>query len=243
METLRVHLNIHNEIILRCHTCGFAGTALEMLRNESGISWDELPNRIKEAKVFGKDPVPTEWIERAQVWERFAIAFEEAKAWFRNSLRLGTIENLEFGEVGQNSSSQLERLLPGVRLVSRWGKAALFFVELRRSILGLPIQVILRRPKDGRTVTHYNFQPPEPMLLMVPDWALYRDWTKELLVFTDVGMATAMQQKVAEQSSGTEPPIAWVTECHLPLIDELPFRTVRYFPGSHEGGEFALAFA
>ena len=229
--------------IVRCHNCGLAGTALELYRSVSKLTWEDITESLQEARVFGTDPVPKDWIKRAQQWEKFSIMFEKAKAWYRRLARNGQIEEFAFGEVGLSSAYQLERTLPGVKLVSRWGGTAMMTVELYRSILGLPTHVLIRKKKTNRPVASFAFHPPEPLHLMVPDWALYRDWSEELIVFTDLGMAGGLHEVLAQHPSGVAPPLAWIADCHGPLIDEVPCQTIRYLPAEHEGPELALAFA
>ena len=121
IETLRIHLNVHNEVVVR-----------------TGLPWSEIPELLEKHRVFGHEKVPAGWIDRAEDWERFDKMFEKAKALFRRLAQGGQIEDICFGEVGVSSAFELERTLPGVKLVSRWGKSAMFFIELHRSLLGLP---------------------------------------------------------------------------------------------------------
>ncbi len=243
IETLKIHLNVRNEVIVRCHNCGLTGTAMELLRAHTKDTWEVIAGNLQEARVFGTDPVPEDWIERAKQWEKFSIMFEKSKAWYRRMARNGQIEEFAFGEVGMSSAAELERNLPGVKLVNRWGKGAMLTVHLHRSLLGLASHVLIRKKKTNRPVASFVFHPPEPLHLMVPDWSLYRDWSEELTVFTDLSMAGSLHEVHTKHPSGIAPPLAWIADCRGPLIDEIPCRTVRYLPGEHEGAEFALAFA
>jgi len=237
-----IHLNVHNEVVLRCHGCGFVGTALDMLRQQGDLNWEKITAALEEEEIFGDKPVPAEWIERARVWEQFADFFEDAKAMYRRWIETGNQEHAQFGEVGISFPLTIEKALPGVRLVASWGKCVACVIDLKRSVLGLPLQAVVRNRLNGRVLASYQFQPPEPMMLMVPDWALYRDWTDRLMVCTDVGVATALQKELTDSDSDG-PPIGYVHDCRAPIADELPFREVFYLPADHEGAEFALAFA
>ena len=244
IETLKIHLNVHNEVIVRCHNCGLAGTALELLRSHSKVTWEMIAGSLKDARVFGTDPAPEDWIQRAKQWEKFSIMFEKSKAWYRRMARNGQIEEFAFGEVGMSSATELERNLPGVKLVNRWGKGAMLTVHLHRSLIGLPTHILIRTKKTNRPVASYVFQPQEePLDLVFPEFALYHDWSGELIVFTDLGMSGDLQEALAQHPSGVAPPLAWIAGCRGDLVDEVSFRAIRYLPAEHEGPELALAFA
>ena len=243
IETLKIHFTIQNLVAVRCHNCGLATTALELLRTHSKDTWEVIAKNLQEARVFGTDPVPEDWIRRAQQWEKFSILFEKSKAWYRRLARNGQIEKFAFGEVGMSSTAQLERNLPGVKLITRWGERTMLTVHLHRSLIGLPTHVQIRNIKTNRHVASFEFHPPEPLDLVFPEWALYRDWSEELIVFTDLGMSAGLQEALAQHPSGVAPPLAWISGCRKPLVDEVSFKAIRYLPAEHEGPELALAFA
>jgi hypothetical protein len=56
-------------------------------------------------------------------------------------------------------------------------------------------------------------------------------------------MAGHLHGLVWKAPSGKPPPLAWVADCTGPLIDEIPFGTVRFIPGPDESLAFARAFA
>ena len=242
IESLRIYLNTYNEVLMRWHRCGLAGTALNLYYSQSGRSWSGITESLKQACVFGNDSIPSSWILRAKRWEKFAAFFETAKGIFRHELRRGKIDKLVFGEVGMASAIQLERCLPGIRLVSGWGKTNMFLIELRRSIYGHPIRIVLRHAKLGQTVAYFDFEPSEPIQLMFPEWALYSDWSEEIVTFSDLRLAGELHEIVSNPPQGECPALAWIADCHRPILDDLPCRTVRYLPSPTEGPELALAF-
>ncbi|MCB1131699.1 MAG: hypothetical protein KDN05_11250 [Verrucomicrobiae bacterium] len=241
-ETLRIHVNFHNEVVVRCHNCGLAGPALELARRNSGLEWTRIAERLKSRKVFGGDPPPEEWIRRAGDWERFSMKFEKSKAWLRRLANCGMIKVPLFGEVGFSTSCSIENVLPGVRLSARWGRSAGFFVELHRSALGLPVQVMVRHIRNGMVVACFDLQPPEPLQLWLPEWALHRDWSNELIVFTDLRLSGELVELFNKHPTGSPPPAGWISHCRGPVNDAIPSRTVRYLPSEDEGPEIALAF-
>ena len=87
----------------------------------------------------------------------------------------------------------------------------MFTVELRRSMLGLPTHVLIRHRKKGHAVASFEFHPPEPVHPIVQDWALYRDWSEELVIFTDLRLAGELQQMVERQPPRSAP--AWGSPC------------------------------
>jgi hypothetical protein len=242
-ESMRIHLSIREEVIAHCHACGFAGTAVDLFRLKSDLPWHGIEEKLKAARVHGDEAVIDEWIERSKNWESFLRLFEKGQEFFRRWSSIGKIEQLVFGEVGLCSAIQLERALPGVKLCSRWGHGNLFLVELRRTIHGLPADILIRHRKKGHTVGYYTFRPNEPLKLMVPAWVAFQDWGSEMIVFTDLTMAGHLHGLVWKSPSGDPTPLAWVADCTGPLIDEIPFRTVRFIPGPDESPAFALAFA
>lgn len=243
IETLRIHVNVHNEVVVRCHRCGLAGSALELVRRHGSGTWSRLVERLEESRVFGYDPIPEDWIKRAKDWERFDRMFEKSKAFCRQLVQSREIQQLCFGETGLCSAIQLERILPGVRLVSKWGKPTMFLVELRRSILGLPTHVLIRHRKKGGVFASYAFQPLESVELWMPEWVPYRDWSEEMIYFTDLRIAEEITMALKKHPSGVAPPVAWIAECRGPVADEMPYRAVQYLPTEDEGPELALAFA
>ena len=66
MESLRIYLNIHNEVVVRCYNCGLAGTAPKLLRNQTTLTWIKIAETRQENRVFGDEAVPAEWIDRAK---------------------------------------------------------------------------------------------------------------------------------------------------------------------------------
>ncbi|MGJ8641827.1 MAG: hypothetical protein ACSHX9_00335 [Luteolibacter sp.] len=216
---------------------------MDLLRQKSDLPWDAVKEQLNAVRVHGDEAVIHEWIERSRNWESFLRLFEKGKEFFHSWTSSGKIDQLVFGEVGLCSSIQLERALHGVKLCTRWGKGNLFLVELRRSIHGLPTDILIRHRKKGHTVGSFTFRPKEPLKLMLPEWTFFRDWSDELIVFTDLTMAGHLHELAWKSPSGAPPPLAWVADCTGTVIDEIPFRTVRYIPGPDECPEFALTFA
>ncbi|MEP2774421.1 MAG: hypothetical protein ABJQ29_15665 [Luteolibacter sp.] len=242
IETLRIHVNTHNEVVVRCHCCGLAESALGLVRRNSELVWAQIPELLEQHRVFGDRPVPEGWVERAESWERFARMFEKSKALFRRLSRDDQYMDVPFGEMGVSLAHELERTLPGVRLTSQWGKMTQFIIELHRSMLGLPTQVLIRHRRKGQPVASFAFQHPEPIDLWMPEWAPYRDWSNELILFSDLGIAANVVGILAKHPSGISPPAAWVANCRGQVADEIPARTVRYLHSENESPELALAF-
>ncbi|MFT5471332.1 MAG: hypothetical protein ACI8UO_006465 [Verrucomicrobiales bacterium] len=249
LRSLRIFLNIHNEVVVRCHFCGFADTPLALIRaaNAEG-SWDYLTEQLNERRAFGDYPVPGHWIERACKTELFTDLFRKAKAHFRREYQGSgpdKFKAMRFGEIGTLRGTDLRRIFPEVKLPFRkGGPPARFNVELHRSLLGLPLRAVIRSFKDGESVDVVEFQPPEPISLVVPDWSLYRDWTEEITISTDYVTAVRLQDLAADEPDNAQTPIAWVSGCKRAILDDLPFRRIRYAygQGPDQNAEFALAF-
>lgn len=236
--TLRIFVNIHNEVVLRCHVCGFAGTGLDLLAQRGG-SWDEIIHTLEEHRVFGDEPIPEHWINRAKFWRRFLPFFERAQAEFRMGIRWGDWE-ARFGEVGRAMGGGISDYLPELGLPLRESGSA-FLLEVRRSLLGLPLEVSAI-DRYGAQIAHYQIHPPEPVTLVVPDWALFRDFTEEIILTTSLPLATQLQLAAAE-SKGTCPPIAWIFNATGPVLDDIPIRKIHFAHRPADSPDFALAFA
>lgn len=247
LRSLRVFVNVHHEVVVRCHFCGLAGTALELIRMvRQDFSWEHITEILKRNRVFGDSPFPDDWIARARKSEKFSDFFQKAKASYRRSYQHGGPDHFRgfrFGEIAEARGEEIERVFPELHIPVRSGRPGCYRLELRRSLLGLPLSVGITKASGGNHVAVVQLHPGEAMSLMVPDWALYRDWTEEILICTDYPTAVAIQDFAASQPESAQCPIAWVYNSRRPILDDLPFGRVRYVPGPGESAEFALAFA
>jgi len=241
-ETFQIFPTGGNDFAMRCTNCGFAGNGLNLFwkTRQNLSSWESAIQSLDEFELFGDKPLDAGWVERGEAWSDFEPLFEKAKA------RMRGMENplwiRQFGEIG---------VLPTVEFVDhfKWAgkfsgfKRAKVYLRLVRTIHGLPSYVAIDGRGPGMEFTRYYFNDPGPLEVAVPSSALYRDWSTELVVLTDMHTAVAYQNRTATtaETIGHEYAAMWILNCTGPIHEEMPARIIHYLAGPGESGEFALA--
>lgn len=245
-DTLRIHLNLTNELVLHCGNCGWNGSALDWFRRaETGPSdWDGVKRVMETRRVFGDQPVPEDWLERGKLRERFFSLFEQAKARYRSCAHTSSLCPVSlFGEVGIVEHEELRRELSELS-VGGTNRRARYYLELRRSPSGLPVQVSLRGFRSSYDqIRHLWLEPEEPFLVLAPEGSLYRDWRKGVVIATDPWVAMQLEKRIGQRPIDRQPPLMQVVQARSPFLDEIPFARVLYVHGKEESPDFGLALA
>jgi hypothetical protein len=232
---------VGNDYAFRCHNCGFAGNGVDLFwkSRRAILRWEEAILQLGEFSLFGDNPLDPQWVERGEAWSDFEPVFERARA--RMRAFENPLWNRQFGEVG---------VLPKEEFVERFkwaGKLSSFkkskvYLRLVRTIHGLPSYVAIDERTPGMEFTRFYFNNPGPLEVVVPGWALFRDWSTELVAMTDMHTAVAYQNSIFNtETIGTHYAPMWIMNCTGPVHEEVPARIIHYIAGPGESGEFALA--